>query len=70
MKNARYYLSYLAGFLLENNGEELDDSQLDKLDNAWEGLSQSEADFCSNLVADYTHGFYTLEQLREIIQSL
>ena len=70
MKNARYYLSYLAGFLLENEDKELDDSQMDKLDSAWGELSESEEDFCNNLIADYMHGFYTLGQLSEIIESL
>ena len=70
MKNARYYLSYLAGFLLENDGKELDDSQMDKLDSAWGELSESEADFCNSLMTDYAGGSYTLNQLGEIIGTL
>lgn len=69
MKNARYYLSYLSGFLLDNS-RELDDTQMDKLDTMWGELSESEEDFCNNLIADYMHGFYTLGQLSEIIESL
>jgi hypothetical protein len=69
MKKVRYYLSYLESFLLDESREP-NEEQLDKLDTLWNEMSESEIDFCNNLIADYIHGRYSSEQMREIIKEL